>query len=190
MEQVDYSLLWSLQGGGHSKCGTEFLLIEFGVLKLRHIIMKKKIIFHYHILTLNENETVKKIYLKQKESNTKGDWYRTLQDDYDFIEEQNNDEEILKISKEDYKKKNKDWTFSILKLFKKKRIQVKKKLDQLVYKKLEIQPYLNSKLFGKKESSWWAYWDQISHCKKNNLKKNILNCSLGCNSVETQNHIF
>ena len=61
--------------------------------------MKRRIMFHYHILTLNDNETVKKIYLKQKESNIKGDWYRTLQEDYEFIEEENNDEEIVKMSK-------------------------------------------------------------------------------------------
>ena len=61
--------------------------------------MKRRIMFHYHILTLNDNETVKKIYLKQKESNIKGDWYRTLQEDYELIKEENNDEEIVKISK-------------------------------------------------------------------------------------------
>ena len=98
MEQVDFSLLRALQGGGHSKCGTEFLLLEFGVLKLRHTIMKRRIMFHYHILTLNDNETVKKIYLKQKESNIKGDWYKTLQEDYEFIEEEKNYEEIVKMS--------------------------------------------------------------------------------------------
>jgi hypothetical protein len=88
MEQVDYSLLRALQGGGHSKCGTEFLLLEFGVLKLRHTIMKRRMMFHYHILTRSENETLKKIYLKQMETNCKGDWYRTLLEDFDFIKEE------------------------------------------------------------------------------------------------------
>ena len=61
--------------------------------------------FHYHIFTFNDNETVKKIYLKEKESNLKDDWYRTLKEDYDFIEEESNDEEIMKMSKGDFKKK-------------------------------------------------------------------------------------
>jgi hypothetical protein len=194
MEQVDYSLLRALQGGGHSKCGTEFLLLEFGVLKLRHTIMKRRIMFHYHILTLNENETVKKIYLKQKESNTKGDWYRTLQDDYDFIEEENNDEEIVKMSKEEYKKKiyAKIEHSAFLSYIKRKETKLKK-LDLLVYKKLETQPYLNCKFFGKKGVKLMSLLRSKCHPSKHNfqkMNKNTLNCSLGCNSVETQNHIF
>ena len=98
IEQVDYSLLRALQGG-HSKCGTEYLLLEFGVLKFRHTIMKRRMMFHYHILTRDENETIKKIYLKQVKSNCKGDWYRTLLEDFEFIKEEKNDEEIVKMNK-------------------------------------------------------------------------------------------
>ena len=48
--------------------------------------------FHYHILTHNENETIKKINLKQKESHTMGDWYKTLLEDLKFLEEYNDDD--------------------------------------------------------------------------------------------------
>ena len=58
--------------------------------------------FHYHILTRNANETIKKIYLKQKESQTKGDWYKILLEDLKFLEEYKDHDEIIKLSKVDY----------------------------------------------------------------------------------------
>ena len=58
MEQVDFSLTRALMGGGHSKCPIEFYLLELGLLKLCHIIMKRRLIFHHHILTRNNEETI------------------------------------------------------------------------------------------------------------------------------------
>ena len=56
-------------------------------------------IFHHHILTINEDETIKKVYLKQKEEKTKGDWYEMLQKDFEFIGEEVNDEGIKNTDK-------------------------------------------------------------------------------------------
>jgi hypothetical protein len=104
MEQVDFSLMRALMGGGHSKCGIEFYLLELGLLKLCHIITQRRMIFHHHILTRNEDETIKKVYLKQKEENTKGDWYEMLLKDFEFIGEEVNDEVIKNTDKLAYKK--------------------------------------------------------------------------------------
>ena len=60
MEQVDFSLMRALMGGSHSKCPLEYYLLELGLLKLRHIIMKRRMVYHHHILTRNKNETIKK----------------------------------------------------------------------------------------------------------------------------------
>ena len=60
MEQVDFSLMRALMGGGYSKYPIEFYLLELGLLKLRHIIMKRRLVFHHHILTRNNEETIKK----------------------------------------------------------------------------------------------------------------------------------
>ena len=91
-------------GGSHSKCPIEFYLLELGLFKLRHIIMKRRMVYHHHILTRNENETIRKIYNKQKESVCKGDWYETILKDFEFIGEVKNDEIIMKIDKLEYKK--------------------------------------------------------------------------------------
>ena len=66
--------------------------------------MKRRMVYHHHIITRNENETIRKIYNKQKESVCKGDWYETLKKDFEFIGEVMDDEIIMKIDKIQYKK--------------------------------------------------------------------------------------
>ena len=61
--------------------------------------------FYYHILTRKENKTIKNIYLKQMKTYCKGDWYRILLEDVEFITEEKNDEEIIKNTTNVNKKK-------------------------------------------------------------------------------------
>ena len=60
--------------------------------------------YHHHILMRNKNQTIKKIYEKEKEDHVKGDWYQLLMEDFVFVENEMNDEEIKNIPKETYKK--------------------------------------------------------------------------------------
>ena len=65
LEQVDLALLRSLVAG-HSKTSRAFTILEFGVLSLRHHIMIRRLMFNYHLVTRNDQELIKKIYLKHK----------------------------------------------------------------------------------------------------------------------------
>ena len=58
---------------------------------------------HHHILTREDCETIKKVYIKQKESHLKGDWYRMLISDFEFIEEDIDEDFIKNTPKEDYR---------------------------------------------------------------------------------------
>ena len=86
LEQVDQGLLSSLVSG-HSKCASEFVYLETGSLKLRHILTQNRLMFHHYLLGLNEEETLKKVYEKQKKDPTKSDWFQLLTKDFQFIEE-------------------------------------------------------------------------------------------------------
>ena len=55
---------------------------------LKHILTINRMIYHHHIHTRDKNETIYKIYNKQKEETSKGDWYELLQNDFNFIGEQ------------------------------------------------------------------------------------------------------
>ena len=59
LEQVDTHLL-KLLLGGHSKCPSVFYHLETGTLMLRHIVMMHRMMYHHHILTRNDNETIKR----------------------------------------------------------------------------------------------------------------------------------
>ena len=87
MEVVDTALLVRLTGG-HSKCATEFNHMETGTWKLRHHLT-------YHILTRDKEETISKIYYKQEQDSKKGDWFQLLQADFDFIQVEMNEENII-----------------------------------------------------------------------------------------------
>ena len=102
LEQVDFALLRSLVSG-HSKISRAFTLLEFGVFSIRHLIMIRRLLYHHHFVTRTNNELIKKVYLKQKHCSLKGDWFRTLQEDFVFIGEEIDDEKIVLFSKEQYK---------------------------------------------------------------------------------------
>ena len=77
LEQVDLALLRSLVEA-HSKCNKAFILLEFGVISFSYLIMIRRIMYHHHIIGRDNDEIIKKIYIKQKEEYLKGDWFQTL----------------------------------------------------------------------------------------------------------------
>ena len=96
LEQVDMSLIRSLTGA-HSKTVKEFLYLELKILKLRHILTIRRLMYHYHLITCDDKETLKKAYSKQKEACVKGDWITLLAKDFIFIQVEQNDEQIVKL---------------------------------------------------------------------------------------------
>ena len=100
LEQVDMAALRALVGGGHSRCPKAFYYLEFGTLMVRHVIMIKRLSYHHHIITRDDSEIIKKIYLKQKEDPLKGDWVQLIQKDYEFIQEDWNDDFLKSIPKD------------------------------------------------------------------------------------------
>ena len=64
---------------------------------VRHVIMIKRLSYHHHIITRDDTELIKKVYLKQKENPVEGDWVQLIQKDYEFIDEDWNDSYITKI---------------------------------------------------------------------------------------------
>ena len=64
--------------------------------------MIRRLVFHHHLVLRTNNKLNKKVNLKQKERSLKGDWFRTLQDDFIFIGEEIDDEKIVSFSKGQY----------------------------------------------------------------------------------------
>ena len=192
LEQVDTHLL-KLLLEGHSKCPSVFYHLETGTLMLRHILTQNRMMYHHHILTRNENETILKIYKKQKEDHVKGDWYQLLKEDFIFVENELNDEEIKKIPKETYKKIVKKMVNeAAFKSYTAKK-ETYQKMRNLEYKQLELSPYLKSNEFSGKERKLLTLLRSRCHPARYNFKKmyqNQIKCNFGCTENEDQEHIF
>ena len=96
LEQVSTAALRALVDG-HSKCSKAFYYLEFGVPMIRHIVIVRRLMYHHHILTRQDSEIIQKVYNKQSECPTKGDWFNILQKDFLTIEEQMDEEAIRTI---------------------------------------------------------------------------------------------
>ena len=193
LEQVDMALLLSL-AEGHSKTSRAFVLLEFGVQKVRHIIMIRRLMYHHHLVTRPNDELIKKVYLKQKEDSLKGDWFRSLKEDFIFIGEEMNDDLIRSIPKDQYRKlikqKVQKAAFGDYLELKGKS---KKKMKALDYRTFGIQPYIVSaslslkqiKLLFSLRSSCYPAKMNFPKMNRGNLK-----CTFLCDQQETQIHIF
>ena len=100
--------------------------------------------YHYHILTRDKEETIRKIYTKQKEDPIKGDWFKLLQEDFKFIDIDMDEEKISETYKSTYKKKIKVLINKAVFKFFMNIKETHSKLDEVTYSKLETQIYLTS----------------------------------------------
>ena len=193
LEQVDLALLKQLVDG-HSKCSKVFYYLEFGLISLRHLIMSRSLMFHHHILTREDNETIKKVYMKQKESNLKGDWYRMIVSDFEFIEEAIDEEVIKNIQKEDYRVFiNSKIKAGAYKYYMELKEKSRKKLKYLQYEEICIQPYLTKEYFSFDEKKLLFSLRSMCYDARLNfrkLNKRNLRCRLNCYNEESQCHIF
>ena len=58
---------------------------------------------HHHSVNQNDEETVKKVYNKQKEEAVKGDWIKLIENDFLFIGKEMDEVKIKQTSKSVYK---------------------------------------------------------------------------------------
>ena len=194
LEQVDMAAFRALIGGGHSKCPKAFYSLEFGTLMIRHVVMIKILIYHHHIITRDDSEFIKKVYMKQKENPLKGDWVQLIQKDFEFIEEDWNDFHIRSIPKDIYIKNIKEKVQrAAFKNYLSLREASKTKMKPLIYEEFQMQKYLTSNQFNREEVK--LLYSLRSKCypsKANfkNMNKGNLKCIFLCDQVETQEHVF
>ena len=110
--------------------------------------------------------------MKQKDSGIKGDWFRTLQEDFKFINEEIDDEKIVCYSKQQYKtyisEKVKNAAFISYLASKEKS---KKKLKCVEYTSLNIQPYKTSEKLSLKQIKLLYSLRSKCYSAKANFKK-------------------
>ena len=192
LEQVDSHFL-KLLLDGHSKCPTVFQHLETGTLKLRHILMINRLMYHHHIVNQNDEETIKKVYNKQKEEAVKGDWIKLIEKDFSFIGKEMDENKIKETSKSAYKKWIKrEVKKAAFESYLKERNALSK-IKDVQYSELKIQDYLKDKMFNRSERKLlYALRSKCYNAKQNfkSLYKNNMNCRFGCMENESQEHIL
>ena len=166
--------------------------METGTWKLRHHLTYLRLLYHHHILTRDKEETISKVYYKQKESSSKGDWFQLLQADFEFIEVQMNEESIIQTPKGDYKKVIKALVDKAAFRYFLNKKEGHSKLDKIEYTQLRIQPYLSTTLITNKQKQLLYVLRSNFHSSKQiskKLNRNNLNCVL-CSKPEDQVYTF
>jgi len=167
--------------------------LETGTLMIRHIILIRRIMFHKQIISRDSNELTRKIYDKQKCDNTRGDFYQLVFDDYEYLGLRFDEDFIRSINKSEYKLMVKKAVTSVA--FKEYlyQLQQSRKLKNLSYERFEIQDYIKNKNISNKEKQLLFSLRTKTYNVRNNFKKRFkgnLNCRLGCNLLEDQEHVF
>ena len=73
---------------GHSKTAKEAFYLETGLVPMRYVVMKRRLMYLHHILHRPETEIIRKVYDVQKQIQTKNDWFGLVQKDLKKLEYQ------------------------------------------------------------------------------------------------------
>ena len=152
LEDVDEHLLRSLVRA-HAKTPLEFLFLETGAIPIRHILACRRMIYLQTILRRDDSELTKRVYMSQKQSAIKGDFYNLVKDDFEMIGESLDEAKIAAYSVNVYKKMIKEKIREAALHFLQQKQKMHSKVRDIKYTKLETQKYMTSPLFSDEEVS-------------------------------------
>ena len=149
-EQIDKIFLRKLFNC-HSKTSIEFLYSESESIPLRFVTSVRRLLYWWHILSVDKSEMIFKVYSAQKLSPVSGDWINMLESDKTQFKIKLSDKEVDSISKQKFKKyvqhKAVELTSEFLEEMKKKNSKSK----QLDVWDMKISSYLVDSRFNKEE---------------------------------------
>ena len=102
LENVDLMLLRKLLKA-HSKTPKEAFFLETGVLPIKYIAVKRRLMYLHNILTKPKTELINKVYEVQKAVFTNKDWFNLVKGNRTELGISLTDEQISVMSKDRYK---------------------------------------------------------------------------------------
>ena len=150
---IDHQIL-RLITNCQSKVPVEMLYLETAQLPIEGVISVRRLLYLHEILSRNESELIHEVYIAMKEAPLKDDWYHLVRKDIDNLNLKLTDNQISKLSKQDFKilikNKIRQSTFLELEQIKSGHTKVK----DISHCDLKTpQAYLKSFLFSNKQSS-------------------------------------
>ena len=130
--------------GVRQATANSFIYLELGVLPVKYNIHRRQICFLHHILQLNDDDPVKKVWRNQTNLPDHGNWWCGVKELMLKYSIQFNEEEIKNMSKDTFKRKVKtavtNQAFEDLK----NECKSKKKTNSINYEKWETQNYIKT----------------------------------------------
>ena len=100
---IDLMLIRKLVNG-HSKAPKESFFLEAGLLPLKFVCMKRRLMMYlHHILSKPKSDLIRQVYVVQKQMFTKNDWHNLVNENKNELRISLADEQISKLSKEKFK---------------------------------------------------------------------------------------
>ena len=149
------------------RCTTScFIFLEFGVLPIKQEIDQRKLMFLHHVLSLQNDDPVKRMYNILKDMPGKKNWAKECYMIRELYRITYKDEDVQKMKRETWKNivkgKIQDYAISVLTEEK----ETKKKVRQIEHKYFEPQLYLKS-LKKKDASTLFKIRSQVLEIKSN-----------------------
>lgn len=128
--------------GVRQATSNSFVYLELGILPMKYEIHRRQISFLYHILELDDEDPVKKVWRNQTNLPDHGNWWcgvKELMQRYSLLL---NEEDIKNMAKDTFKKKVKSAVTNQAYKDLTNECKLKKKTSNLRYEKLETQKYI------------------------------------------------
>ena len=151
LENIDLMFIRKLLNG-HSKTAKEALYLETGLIPIRFVCIKRRIMYLHHILNRPESEIIRRVYEVQKNIPTKNDWFGIVQENMKDLEIELSDEEISEMSKQKFKTIVTTAVEKAAINYLNRKASTHSKSENLIKTRLKREEYFEDKRFTKSET--------------------------------------
>ena len=102
LEKIDLMLMKKIINA-HSMTAKEAFFLEAGLVPIKFMLSKRRLMYLWNILHRNENELLKRFYIAQKLSRTKNDWTELVDKDKSDLGIDLTDDEISRMKESEFK---------------------------------------------------------------------------------------
>ena len=125
-----------------SSISSSFLFLELGVLPIQFEIQKRQITFLHHIVNLDTEDPVRKLYEQMKQLPGEANWYNDVQRSAEKYGIDISEEKLRMMSKDSFKKTVKSAIEKVAFEQLKRECSLQTKTSNLDYEHFRCQPYL------------------------------------------------
>ena len=182
LEKIDESLIRALLQA-HAKVPIEFLYLETGSIRIRHILSSRRLMYFQTLLMRDDEEVTKRVLREQQCHPCPGDFVMLIKDDCEKLNMLYDENCIITAGrgyKKHIKKSVRHAAFNELLNEQKEHSKVK----DIKYEKFDVQPYLKSSMFTNEDVSLLAALRSHTvrgiRCNFKNCYKPNIFCPLKC----------